>query len=327
MSEKKCAVPDCYMSGQHLAACADKTCPGCVPALAVSGLLICSPHHAMGVRALRALAKVQSDLMDGLGGSYRSPQAPKGAGGRSNERPDVIPTSSYGDSPEQPGILEQRQLIHEWLADTLSELIAAGVVSSPGRGWDVPLMVRIILRHVDWLSADPVHAPKWALRFDRLARDGRRLANRSRVSGLYLGECPMTVAKNGEQAQCGGPIRYQREPGLAASDRATTIACPWCKYEETAWWWCQRINPTSRRILMGNAAGVASLLSQKYLGQLALMEKVVNESTIRGWASDGWIDAAGCHLKSRRNLYFVADCEAQAIRAFGLTNPDMEDAS
>lgn len=317
MSNEPCAVEGCYVEGQHLTTCPDKTaCPGCIPGLAVDGLLVCRPHHAMGVRGLKSLPAIQSDLLVALGGSYRSPQAPQSEGGQSAETPDVLNEKAF----------EARRDIHEWCEALVSyAVVEQGLVGRPS--WDVPGMARFLLRHADWLSNQPATAGKWATTIDRVARDGRRVAARSRVSGIYLGECPKTVAKDGEQTLCGGPIRYQREPGLAASDRATTIACPWCKFEETAWWWCQRINPTSRRILMGNAAGVASLLSQKYLGQLAAQRQVINEKTVQNWATDKRITPIGCHLFSRRYLYLVADCEAQAIRAYNLTNPDLEDAS
>lgn len=313
VSTQTCVVEDCYQEGQHATACKDRdSCSGCVPKLAEAGLLVCRPHHAMGVRALRGLPKVQSDLEPAMGGSHRSPQAPKGEGGRSGETPDVLNQEAF----------EARQDIHEWLSSLLTFVLIAERLTTPGPGWDVPMMCRLLQTHADALSRRPETAARWAVKVDALYRDGRRIAARSRISGIYLGECPMTVAKDGEQALCGGPIRYQREPGLSPSDRATTIQCPWCKFEETAWWWCQRINPTSRRVLMGNAAQMASLISQKYLMQLAAQGRDINEGTIRSWASADRFKPVAQSIKSRRLLYLLADCEAQAIRAYNLTNPD-----
>lgn len=342
----RCAVTDCYVPRKHVKACTDDACPGCVPGLAMDGLLICQPHRDMGVKALKSLPRLDSDLLSVLGGGYRSPQAPKGEGGRTTDRRDALALSALGDDDQHPGVFELRQEIYEALSAACGYVVTerhrprhrAGIVPA----WDVPSMARYLLKFADWMSADPVQAPHWALKFDGIAYDARRLIQRSRVVGVYLGACPMTTSKDGVQVDCGGPIRDKREVGEQRSD---IIECPWCHHKETPWWWASKINPGSRKLARATALGAASYLAQKYLIDFTIRGTFPDEARIRRWATrpvagrhvpgcPGSEECAGCRpaitpvgcsLRSHRLLYDMAEVEAHARKVYKLVDRDLEE--
>jgi hypothetical protein len=325
----ECVVPECYAPGVHLPECEDYTkCDGCAPGLAAAGLLTCRHHRDQLVRSVERLPRLHAELQDALA-PYRSPQAPKGDGGRSADTPDVIDAV----------VFEHRAAIFEWLDLFAAQAVrirtrkqADAAAANPkrpalppitGPRRDVPAMARYVGLHADALCSDELTAPRAAPRFDRIVREARHVLSRSRAAGVYLGACPMPVAHNGTTEPCGGPIRYERPDKVADDDTAWQVECPWCHKVETLEWWRQRIAGDLAEESLLTGAQLATRLSVK-------LSVPITDSLLRKWRHAGRVDSvAWCQVdgdKRPRVLYVAESVEAHARKVYGVQSaePDVD---
>lgn len=282
MSETLCAIPDCYVKGQHVITdgpCTIKDCTGCLPGLAADGLLICSWHHRWGIRDLRALPQLDADLGKALV-PVTSGVKPYTRGGR----------DGVGISLDEH-VFEAR----DWLRSKLSVLAA---FVSEERGMTPPrvntqAMADFLARNADWMSANPRLGPVWTRQVRAIMLEAKRYAYRTRNTSMKIGDCPLTTA---DGSVCGGVIRH--DPSDYAGQAVT---CPKCGTTGTVDWWQATIWGDQGSLLSDRA--VARLLSSRYA-------RVVPPSTVRAWASKGKITGVKDGLG--RTVYDVTKVRAHA---------------
>ena len=254
-------------------------------------LLTCYWHRDQLVDAAKALPDHHAALAGQLA-PYRSPQAPKGEGGRSSEAPGLL----------NAAVFEMRAGIFEWLEIFTYAAMRGQHLTSPGRG--VPLMGRFVGWHADWLCSDPIQAPAAASRLPRLARDAAALRARHRSVGLYLGPCP--VSPETSDSLCGGPVRYDRDQ--AKVDPTYQVECPWCKTRAVVSWWVDRMGGTVPTLMP--AAQLAMYLGDTLALELAATGRHLTSSWIGKWKHEGRIQPVQKESRTGRDLFNRHDVEA-----------------
>jgi hypothetical protein len=297
---------------------------------ASDGLLTCVPHRDDLAAAARALPGLHSDLQTCLA-PYRSPQAPKPAGGQSVSserdpgaraastrvpvglgwmRPNVADAGvREATGPIDWTVYELRSAVFEWLEVFASAVMAGREVTSPGR--DVPSMARFVAWHADWLCTDPTQAPLAAAALIRLKAKCVNARARFRTVGLYLGPCPI---KEPDKEPCGGPIRYDGQ--AARLDRTYQVECPWCGTRAIAAWWAEQMGTKIPALLP--AVHLAMALSDTLALELAAAGKKITSGTIGFWKQSGDLTPVACDLKTRRDLFDRFDVEAIARTKYDL---------
>jgi hypothetical protein len=185
MSDRpECAVQECYVPRQHETACSDDRCTGCIPGLAMAGLMVCQHHRDQIGRGFDRLPRLYAELAGCLA-PYRSPQAPRSDGGRTTNTADDdaeaeelaeeaaaskaltepglawmrgTPASRLRGAPAalSPAVYESRREIERKFWDWCAYVSAGREVTMPAGS--VHVMGRFLERHVDWLCNDRLAA-------------------------------------------------------------------------------------------------------------------------------------------------------------------------
>lgn len=267
------------------------------PPLADEGLLVCRHHHNEALRILLLLPELDQELQIALK-PYRSPQAPKGEGGRSSDAPAAISSD----------VVAVRQILHMRLANMVATVALERKFTHPRN--DIDSFVVFLADSAQWLSEHRHFAPGWYLTVSELAHQARRVAFEARPAGNYLGPCPMTRAEDGEQVVCGAPVRFDQFRYV--DDPTYQVTCPRCKTEGTLGWWTQKIvgridaAPDDRL----PATPLAMWLSWG-------LRRQISASTVRNWKAQGALLEVGRDAKNRP-LYDRAAAEAHARKVYGL---------
>jgi hypothetical protein len=170
---------------------------------------------------------------------------------------------------EPPLLLrDEARLCREWVIGVLREW--CGILSKPipeGRAlstgeMDVEHMADRLMRHTDWLVANPVYADQYAHDIRFAHRDARRTTYRTGPLGLFLGPCP----------DCEAPVR--------AINPRELIECPGCRQLGDPWWWREKITRGLTIDSAADAYAIAMWISVEYARE-------INVTTIRQWASAG----------------------------------------
>lgn len=144
---------------------------------------------------------------------------------------------------------------------------------APLDGFDAPMLCRFLRRHARWFSGHEAAEDALAELRDN-AHDVRRVARPSRRDWTWIGDCPVTVAREGEQEVCGEPIRvYPEKP----------IICRGCDTEDTLDGWVLRIVGHHGPV---TAEQLVPILHKR-------MGIVVQRATIRQWVRRGIIAPSG----------------------------------
>lgn len=129
-------------------------------------------------------------------------------------------------------------------------------------------------RHALWLASQQPEVTAQAVKdLAQAANRCRAVAFPNRSGGLWIGDCPNTVGRDGESVTCGAPVRVNAEhPG--------DIRCKGCGLEDTLDGWVLRIVGTEGPY---TASQLVAVLHRR-------LGIVVSESGIRQWVRRGVIE-------------------------------------
>lgn len=272
------------------------------PPLADEGLLVCKHHHQEALRILLLLPELDEELQLALK-PYRSPQAPKAEGGRSNETPAAISSDA----------LAVKTVLRMRIANMVSTVALERKFTHPRN--DVDSMVTFLADSAQWLSEHKHFAPGWYFTVSELAHAARRAAFEARPAGNYLGPCPVArpvMAEDGRthDQPCGAPVRFDQFRYV--DDPTYQVSCPRCKTEGSLAWWTQKI---VGRI---DAAPDDQLPATPLAMWLSWgLRRPISASTVRSWKAQGALHEVGRDAKNRP-LYDRAAAEAHARKVYGL---------
>lgn len=148
---------------------------------------------------------------------------------------------------------------------------------------DAPQLCAFLRRHARWFSGHEA-AGDAIEELHGHAVEVRKVARPSRRDWTWIGDCPVTLAHEGEQVVCGEPVRaYPERP----------IVCRGCGTEDTVWGWLDRI------------VGPHGLVTAEQL--IPILRKrlgiAAQRATIRSWVKRGIIHATGEHDAQGRALF------------------------
>ncbi len=275
------------------------------PRLADPGLLVCRHHHQEGLRLLLELPDWDAALRLALK-AIRSPQAPKPDGGHSTDAPAAISSD----------VTAVRQILHMRLANLCATVALERKFHHPRN--DVESMVVFLASSAEWMSRSKRFADGWYLAVSELAGHAKQAAYRARAAGNYLGPCPMTVAKNGEQTICGAPVRYDQV--RYAEDPTYQPECPACKTSDTISGWVRKIVGSADVAERMTADRLASWLSWRLAPESYVKYhrvRTIPSATVRGWKAQGALTEVGRDSRNRP-LYDRAAAEKLARKVYML---------
>lgn len=292
MSEQLCGIDPCIVKGRHIiedGPCTIPDCTGCLPGLAADGLLICSWHHKWGIRDLRQLPQLDTDLGKAL--------VPI----RSGVKPYVKGASRDGvgiDLDEH--VFDARDYLRSRLANLAAFVSEERGITPPSV--NTTAMVEFLIRNADWMSANRVIGTVWTRQVRNVMTEAKHRAYRTRRTAMKIGNCPLT-GPDGDT--CGGTIRH--EPSDYAGQNVT---CPTCGTTGTVDWWQTTIWGDQSGML--TATAIARLLTSRYA-------RLVPPNTIRAWASKGKIKA---HKDGKETLYDLAQVRKHADTVWKPAKPE-----
>lgn len=147
---------------------------------------------------------------------------------------------------------------------------------------DVFATGRLIERHAAWLVDNEDADPGACHDVARIARDVRKIARPERREWVSLGECPVTLARNGEQVVCGTEVRAYPDTDF--------VRCPGCGTEDTRDWWRSKVIGTRPRLVT----------AVQLVDVLILDVRVsVDVATVRQWVKRGKVTKAGKDERGR----------------------------
>ena len=303
----------------------DPACRGCAPRPSVPGGLVCVACWERTTEALMELPELYRDLL----APTRAPGGARVSGGET-EAPLVL-----GDAPRLSREWLKGVLLH-WALVLSAPIAPATIPGVPrqrtgeptphGRALSRPVSdnpevtAAVVLRHAEWLLAQPEYADQLVHDVEAVHRDARRTAYPSGPTGLLLGTCPRTVARpTPEDPQavgpCGAPVR--------AYERRDLIACPGCgTVADPLQWRAWMVTPPGEDAdALADAYALATWLSLEHC-------RVITPDVIRTWVRRGTrvgvlarpVDTAGAPLLTRergRILYSVAVTRDYARRLYG----------
>lgn len=161
---------------------------------------------------------------------------------------------------------------------------------------DVFATARLIETHVAW-ALDHGDLPGFADDVARLASDVRGIARPERKSRVRVGRCPVTVARDGEQAVCDETVWAYPERDF--------IRCPGCGTEDTAHWWRSKMLGSRERLVCAQ-----DLTDFLFLDHSIIIEP----ATVRVWVHRGKVTRHGKDERGRW-LYDWAQVEADMAGA------------
>jgi hypothetical protein len=177
------------------------------------------------------------------------------------------------------------------------------------RGDDAVGLARFVSTHAQWLASHEAGSEA-AREITDSARKIARLAHPERRDYVVIGDCPETVALNGESVACGGQIRAKmvqadgpEHPGLSEAEQNDRLRetldqvvarCGGCGREDTVSWWESRIVPDLEAEDLLTASQLVVFIHQR-------TRQVVTEEAIRQWAVRGFIRRHG--RDRNRTLY------------------------
>jgi hypothetical protein len=278
----------------------------------MTGILTCQHHRDQIARGFDRLPGLYAELAGYLA-PYRSPQAPKGDGGRTAETPDVL----------SPPVFECRKQIERKFWEWSAYVATARKFTMPAP--TVKALGGFLENSVEWLCNDRLAAPAVGARLAELLAEAVHLRNRGRASGLFLGSCPVpqpVIHTDGRVAHepCGGSIRYDRQE--ARADPTYQVTCPRCGTADSLLWWQRQIVGNVQPPTLLPAVPLAMFLADSLAPELAAAGRKITPSTIGKWKFDGYIAAVACDPKSRRDLFDRTDVEAVARDRYKLNPPE-----
>ena len=161
---------------------------------------------------------------------------------------------------------------------------------------DVFDSARLVETHTAWLLQHD-DLPGFADDIARLASDVQGIALPERKERVRVGKCPVTVARDGEQAECGETVWAYPERDF--------IKCRGCGTEDTVAWW--------RSKMLGSRPGLVTardLVDYLFVDHRILVEP----ATVRVWVHRGKVERSGKDDKGRW-LYDWAKIEADMAGA------------
>jgi hypothetical protein len=181
-----------------------------------------------------------------------------------------------------------------FLLDEVRDINDEPIQHGPG-SIDVASLVPFIVTWVDWLVTNaPDDADNLATEAEKHARALYAIVFPPRREWLTIGDCPVTVARDGQAELCGSRVR-------AYPDRQF-IQCPGCGTEDTLAWWMSQIVPE----------GSDRATATEVIAYVAMWSGlIVHHEQIRKWASLGHIRRHGRDVKGR-TLYSSAAVLAYA---------------
>lgn len=229
----RCVVSTCHAYGRHKADCEAEDCRGCVPRLALDGLLLCLLHRDRLADDAIEAARLHSELLHVLTGA-------NGMGEKVSSTKD--PNLSLNDAAADARIAIRATLV-AWCR-----------MISEERGITLPLddiyaIGAYIARYADWLAAHPAAAEAVDELHDLAHGQARRIAypgggRRFPIElpdGMYA-RCPLRTAIDDAETMepCPGTLWtiLRRDSSLLPSEVV-------CNHDETHRW------PTSRWMKLG----------------------------------------------------------------------------
>lgn len=172
-------------------------------------------------------------------------------------------------------------------------------------------LVPFVAHWVDWLLTErPDDAENLATEAKSHADSLRAIVFPIGRDWMPLGECPVTVARDGNPEPCGGQVRaYDRtaqssvawssDPEAQAREtpkRIQFIKCPDCGTEDTLAWWMSQIAPEGSDLAVADTV-IACVTSRTF--------RPLTHEQLRQWATRGFVQRHGKDLKGR-TLYSTA---------------------